>query len=129
MASSTYSGVVREVPIVPFAVGRGSQLGRGNVVEWDGSLQQVRPWRSGVIQPLGICTGSADVRLQIIDVYCAKGCSVLIKFDLGVVPDPNHFLFWSAPGLVSNSGVAGQQFARAIGVGINGFVSAIICWS
>jgi hypothetical protein len=50
VASTTYSGVVREIPVVPFPVGQGSQLVRGNVVEWNNTLQEVRAWSSGVVQ-------------------------------------------------------------------------------
>jgi hypothetical protein len=56
----------------------------------------------------------------------AKGASVLIKCADGVVPAINDFLFWGGVGVVSNTGTPGQQFARAIGVGFNGYVEAII---
>jgi hypothetical protein len=126
MASSTYSGVTREVPILAYDVASGSILVRGMVVEWDAGTQMVRPWTSGTIVPLGVCTGDADNRVLLVDVYCAKGCSVLIKCAEGIVPEPNDWLFWGGPGLASNSGIAGQQFARAIWYGMNGYVEAII---
>lgn len=123
---STYAGVTREVPIVPFSVAAASILVRGMVVQWNTGTKVVEPWSVGTNVGFGVCTGDADLSILMVDVYCAKGCSVLIKCAAGIVPNPNDFLFWSAPGVVSNSGTAGQQFARAIGVGLNGFVEAII---
>ena len=123
---STYAGVVREVPIVPFPIAAASILVRGMVVQWNTGTQLAEPWSVGTNVGLGVCTGDADLSGLKVDVYCGKGASVLIKCATGIVPNPNDFLFWSAPGVVSNTGTAGQQFARAIGVGYNGYVEAII---
>jgi hypothetical protein len=123
---STFAGISRELPIVPFDVASGSILVRGMVVEWNTATQQCRPWTSGAVSPLGICTSDADNRVLLVDVYVGKGCSVLIKCADGIIPNPNDFLFWGGPGLASNSGIAVQAFARAIGVGMNGFVESII---
>jgi len=126
MASSTYGGVMRELPIVPLPITSGAQLARGQVLQWNSGSGTVSAWLAGSTLPIGVATGDADRDLQQINVYCGKGCSVYIKCDTGVFPAIGDFLFWSAPGLVTNTGTAGQQFARAIGVGFNGFVEAVI---
>lgn len=112
---------------MPFPVPDASILVRGMIVEWGSGNQRVRPWTSGSVPAFGVCTSDADNRVLLVDVLVGKGCSVLIKCDAGIIPSPNDFLFWSAPGVVSNSGTAGQQFARAIWYGMNGMVEAIIC--
>lgn len=125
MSSSTYGGVFREVPIVPFAT-RNFSLVRGMVVQWGSGTQTVGPWLSGATPALGVASADADLDLFQINVYVAKGCSVSIKCASGVIPNPNDFLFWSAPGLVSNVSDGNPPFARAIGVGFNGYVEAIV---
>jgi hypothetical protein len=107
---------------MPFACG--DTLTRGMVAEWSAGQQMVVPWLSGSDVPLGVCTSDAD--FSQVDIYCGKGASVLIKCAPGIVPNPNDFLFWAAPGLVSNVSDANPAFARAIAVGINGYVEAII---
>ncbi len=106
MASSTYSGVTREVPILAYDVADASILVRGMIGEWDSSNQRVRPWTSGTIVPLGVCTGDADNRVLLVDVFVGKGCSVMIKCADGVVPNPNDFIFWSAPGVAPTTPMA-----------------------
>jgi hypothetical protein len=123
MGSATYGGVFREVPIVPFAAGTSSVLVRGMVAQWSSGL--VGPWL-GTNAPVGVATNNADRDLGQCDIYVAKGCSVSIKCAPGVVPNPSDFLFWGAPGLVSNVSDGNAPFARAIGVGLNGYVEAII---
>ena len=127
MSSSTYAGVMREMPIAAFPIGSGSMLRRGQICQWNSSTQVAEAWSAATNVPLGVCTGDADLVSLTVAVYVAKGCSILIKCDTGIIPQPNDFLFWSSTGVVSNTGVAGQQFARAIGVGMNGYVEAIIC--
>jgi hypothetical protein len=123
MSSSTYGGVFREVPILPFPT-MSLFLVRGMVVEWGSISQSVGAW-GGTNVALGVCTGDVDRDAQQVAVYVGKVCSVLVKTAAGIVPNPNDFLFWSAPGVVSNVG-SGQAFARAIGVGFNGYVEAIV---
>jgi hypothetical protein len=125
MSSSTNAGIFREVPIVPMAT-MSLSLVRGMVVQWGAVSGTVGAWLSGATPALGVATGDADRDSQEISVYCAKGCSVSIKCAPGIVPNPNDFLFWSAPGLVSNVSDGTPPFARAIGVGFNGYVEAII---
>jgi hypothetical protein len=124
--SSTYAGVMREIPIVPLAVVSSSTLVRGMVVQWGSGAQAVGAWLSGTTPALGVAVGDADLDIQQISIYCGKGASVLIKCAPGIVPNPNDFLFWSAPGLVSNVSDGNLPFARSIGVGFNGYVEAII---
>jgi hypothetical protein len=124
--NSTNGEVFRSLPVVPLPVGSGSILKRGMVVQWDPVLQQAKPWLAGSVTPLGVAVRDADPDILTVDTYCAKGASVLILCDTGIVPAINDFLFWSAPGAVSNTGTAGQQFARAIAAGFDGYVEAII---
>jgi hypothetical protein len=126
MSSSTYGGIMRELPILPFPVAAASILVRGMVVQWNTGTQVAEPWSVGSNIGFGVCTGDADLTALTVAVYVAKGCTVLIKTAVGIIPNPNDFLFWSAPGVVSNTGTAGQAFARAVGVGFNGYVEAII---
>jgi hypothetical protein len=77
-------------------------------------------WLSGATPALGIAVGDADQDVLTIDTYLGKGASVLFLCDTGVVPAINDFLFRSAPGVVSNTGITGQQFARALGVRLDG---------
>jgi hypothetical protein len=95
----TAGGVFRELPIVPLPAGGSSTLVRGMVVQWNTSL--VGPWLSGSTPALGVAVADADRDLGQCNVYVAKGASVSIKCAPGIVPNPNDFLFWSAPGLVS----------------------------
>jgi hypothetical protein len=125
MSSTTYGGVFREVPIVPFPCTILS-LVRGMVVQWGSVSGTVGPWLAGTTPPLGVATGDADRDLLQVNVYCGKGCSVSIKCAAGIVPNPNDFLFWGATGLVSNVSDGNPPFARAVGVGFNGYVEAII---
>jgi hypothetical protein len=122
----TYGGVFRELAILPFPVSSSSTLSRGQVCEWDAGTQTARAWTAGTNVPLGVCTGDVDRDLQQVAVYVGKGASVLVKCDTDIVPNVNDFLFYSSPGVVSNMGTAGQAFARAIGVGFNEYVEAII---
>jgi hypothetical protein len=126
MSTTTYGGVMREVPIVPFAVAPLSTLVAGMVAQWNASTHVVEPWSVGSNVALGVCTGDADLDRLIVAVYCAKGSSVRVKCAVGIIPNPGDFLFWSASGVVAITGTAGQAFARAIGVGLNGFVEAVI---
>jgi hypothetical protein len=120
----TAGGVFRELPIVPFPT-MSISLVRGMVVQ--GAVSgMVGPWLSGATPALGVCTGDADRDLGQINVYVAKGASVLIKCAQGIVPNPNDFLFWSAAGVVSNVSDGNAAFARSIGVGINGYIEVII---
>jgi hypothetical protein len=125
MSTTTYGGVMREVPIVPFAVAPASTLLAGMVVQWNASTHVVEPWSVGTNVALGVCTGDADLDRLIVAVWC-KGPSVRIKCAVGIIPNPGDFLFWSASGVVGITGTAGQAVARAIGVGLNGFVEAVI---
>jgi hypothetical protein len=111
---------------VPFDVASGSILARGMVVEWDSGTQRVRPWTSGAVPAFGVCTGDADNRVLLVDVYVAKGCSVMIQCAAGIIPNPNDYLYWSGPGICSNDSDGNRPFARAIGVGMNSMVEAII---
>jgi hypothetical protein len=120
----TNAGLMRELPVVPLPAA--DNLVRGMVVQWSTSLGLVIAWVSGSTPALGVATSDSNTDLGMIDVYCGKGASVLIKCAPGIVPNPNDFLFWSASGVVSNTGTTGQQFARAIGVGFNGYVEAVI---
>jgi hypothetical protein len=127
MSSSTYGGeVFRVLPVVPLPVGSGSIIKRGMVLQWDPVFQQAQPWLSGATPALGVAVRDPDPDVLTVDTYLGKGASVLILCDTNVVPGINDFLFWSAPGAVSNTGVAGQQFARAIAAGFDGYVEAII---
>jgi hypothetical protein len=82
------------------------------------------PWL-GTNLPIGVTTGDADLRLQTVEVYVGKSCSIEIQTDVGIVPNIGDLLFWSSPGVVTNVGT-GQPFARAIGEGINEMVEAVI---
>lgn len=124
---STFGGAYREGPvIVPFSVASNSTLVRGNVVQWNSGTSVVEPWSVGTNVAAGVCTSDADLTLLTIDVMVGKGDSVLIKCNTGVIPVPFAFLFFAASGVVGISGTAGQQVARAIGTGFNGFVEAIL---
>jgi hypothetical protein len=123
MSSTTYGGIFRELPILPFPAGSSSVLVRGMVVQWNTST--VGPWLSGG-RPLGVATGDADRDLGQCDIYIAKGCTLSIKCNVGVVPNPGDLLYWSAPGLVSNVSDGNSPFARAVGVGFNGYIEAIV---
>jgi hypothetical protein len=120
----TYGGVFRETPIVPLPAA--SNLLRGMVLQWSIPLGLVIAWVNGATPALGVATSDSNTDLGMIDVYCGKGASVLVKCDVGIVPNPNDFLYYSSPGLVGITGVAGQAFARAIAVGFDGYVEAII---
>jgi hypothetical protein len=124
MSSSTYAGVFREVPIVPFPT-MSIFLVRGMVVQWGSGTQSVGPWL-GTAPALGVCTCDVNRDSGQVDVYCGKGCSVSIKCADGIVPNPNDFLFFAAPGLVSNVSDGNPPFARAIGIGFNGYIEAIV---
>jgi hypothetical protein len=122
---STFAGVTREVPIVPFAVAAASVLVRGMVVQWNSGTKVVEPWSVGTNVAFGVCTSDADLSLLMVDVMVGKGSSVMIKCQAAIIPNPADFLYWGASGTVSNV-VLNTIFARAIGVGFNGFVEGII---
>jgi hypothetical protein len=124
--NSTYAGVMREIPIVPLPVVSSSTLVRGMVVQWGSGGQAVGAWLSGATPALGVCVADADLDAGQVSVFVGKGCSVLIKCAPGIVANPNDFLFWSAPGLVSNVTDGNLPFARSIGVGFGGYTEAII---
>jgi hypothetical protein len=121
----TYGGVMREVPIVPFAVASGSTLVRGMVVQWNSGTSVVEPWSVGTNIPFGVCTTDANLLTLVVDVYCGKGSSVLIKCASGIIPVPAQLLYWAASGVV-NVTVLNTAVAKAIGTGFNGFVEAIL---
>jgi hypothetical protein len=123
---STYGGITRELPILPYNIGSASMLVRGMVLQWNPALQIAMAWVSGGAAPLGVATSDPDRDIWQIDAYVGKGASVLIKLADGIVPGVNDFLYYSAPGVVSNN-ANGPAFARAIGVPLDGFVEAIIC--
>lgn len=87
----SYSGVYREVALVDLPTGASSTLKRGAIVEWSSS-QVVGPWL-GTALPIGVTTTDADPVLQKIEVYCGRGCSVLIRTDVGIVPAIGDLLF------------------------------------
>jgi hypothetical protein len=122
---STYAGVTREVPIVPFAVAVASTLVRGMVVQWNAGTSVVEPWSIGTNIPFGVCTGDADLSLLMVDVFVGKGSSVLVKCNTGIIPFPSQLLYWAASGVV-NVTVLNSPVAKAIGTGFNGFVEAIL---
>jgi hypothetical protein len=116
---------MRELPIFPFPT-MSISLARGMVVQWGAISQSVGAWTSGSTPALGVCTGDVDRDPGQVSIYVAKGASVSIKCAPGIVPNPNDFLFWAAPGLVSNVSDGNSPFARAIGVGFNGYIEAIV---
>jgi hypothetical protein len=120
----TAGGVFRELPILPFST-MSLFLVRGMVVEWGSISQSVGAW-GGTNVPLGVCTGDVDRDAGQVSIYVAKGCSVSLKCDVGIVPNPGDFLYCSAPGTVSNASDGNAPFARAIGVGFNSYVEAIV---
>ena len=124
MSSTTYGGVFREVPILPFATASIS-LVRGMVVQYGSSTQMVGPWVAGTTPPLGVCTG-VDPDAGQVSVYVAKACTVSLKCDVGIVPNPGDQLFCGAPGTVSNLSDGNPPFARSVGVGFNGYIEAIV---
>ena len=80
---STYGGVVKEIPIMSTPIAPASALVRGNLVEIASGLAVI--W--GGTNPIyGVCTGDADNDLNVIPVYCGRGCSVQLLCDTGVVP-------------------------------------------
>jgi hypothetical protein len=121
----TYGGVFRELPIVPFPIASGSTLVRGMVVQWNSGTGVVEPWSVGTNVPFGVCTTDANLLTLVVDVYCGKGASVLIKCNTGIVPTPGQGLYFGASGVV-NVTAANNQVAKAIGTGFNGFVEAIL---
>jgi len=122
---STFAGVMREVPIVPFAVASASTLVRGMVAQWNSGTHVVEPWSVSTNVGFGICSGDADLTLLMVDVFVGKGSSILVKCNTGIIPNPADLLYWAASGVVTNI-AAGTAFAKAIGVGFNGFVEAVI---
>lgn len=122
---STFAGIMREVPIVPFSVAAASTLVRGMVVQWNGGTSVVEPWSIGSNVPFGVCTSDADLSLLMVDVFVGKGSSVLIKCNVGIIPVPAQLLYWAASGVV-NVTVLNLAVAKAIGTGFNGFVEAIL---
>jgi hypothetical protein len=122
---STFAGVAREVPIVPFNVAAASILVRGMVVQWNAGTSVVEPWSIGTNIPFGVCCSDADLNLLSIDVMVGKGSSVLVKCNTGIVPFPSQLLYWAAAGVV-NVTVLNTPVAKSIGFGLNGFVEAIL---
>lgn len=123
----TYGGVFREVPVVPFAVASGSTLVRGMVAQWNSGTSVVEPWSVGTNTPFGVCIGDANLLTLTVDVYCAKGASVLIKCNTGIIPVPAQLLYWAASGVVAvTTGTNYVAVAKAIGTGFNGFVEAVL---
>ena len=122
---STFAGVMREVPIVPFSVAAASTLVRGMVVQWNAGTSVVEPWSVGTNVPFGVCTSDADLSLNMVDVFVGKGSSVLIKCNTGIIPLPSQLLYWAASGVV-NVTVLNTPVAKAIGTGFNGYVEAIL---
>jgi hypothetical protein len=110
MSTSTYGGVVRELPIIPYAVAPASTLQRGNLVEWDTVNFVVKAW--GGTNPLfGVCIGAADTDRNTIDVYVRKGSTVQVLLDTAITAVIGSQLFWSTAGVAKITGTAGQQFA------------------
>jgi hypothetical protein len=126
MSSSTYGGVVREVPIVPFPVAAASTLKAGMVVEWNGTTHVAQAFAVNSDVVLGVTTGDADLDLLIVAVYCGKGASVRILCAVGIIPNPGDLLYFSATlGSVTNV-ASGTAIAKAIGTGSNGYVEAVL---
>jgi glyoxylate carboligase len=126
MSSSTYGGVVREVPIVPFPVAALSTLKAGMVAEWNGTTHVAQAFSANTDAVLGVCTGDADLDLGIVAVYCGKGASVRILCAVGIIPNPGDLLYFSATlGSVTNV-ASGAAVAKAIGTGSNGYVEAVL---
>src|SRR6476659_7083357 len=100
---STYAGVKREIPILTYPASQGLAVARGMCVEWSLPDGVAKPWLFEDL-PFGVATNDLDRDLWEIDVYVAKGSSVLIKCETGVVPNPNDFLYRSIAqiGLVTN---------------------------
>jgi hypothetical protein len=121
----TTGGVFRELPILPFPT-MSLSLVRGMVVQWGSISQSVGAWTSGATPAFGVCVGGVDRDAGQVSVYIAKGCTVSLKCDVGIVPNPGDLLFCSAPGTVSNASDGNAPFAKAVGVGFNGYVEAII---
>jgi hypothetical protein len=123
MGSATYGGLVREIPILPFPSTILS-LVRGMVVQWNAGA--VGPWLGGASVPFGVCTNDMDRDLGEINVYCARGASVQILCEPGIVPAPGDLLYSSATvGSVTNI-ASGVAFAKAVGPGMNGTIEAVI---
>jgi hypothetical protein len=98
MSTTTYGGVVREIPLLPFPIAPTSALVHGMVAE----------------------------DAMTVSIYCGKGCSVLIKCAVGIIPNPGDLLYFSATlGSVTNV-ASGAAVAKSIGTGINGFVEAVL---
>jgi hypothetical protein len=126
MSSSTYGGVVREVPIVPFDVAPASTLKAGMVVEWNGTTHVAQAFSVNSDVILGVCTGDADLDRLKVAVYCGKGASVRILCAVGIIPVPGDLLYFSATlGSVTNV-ASGTAIAKAIGTGSNGYVEAVL---
>lgn len=123
---STYAGVTREVPILPFATNSGAVITRGAVVQFNPPTQTVVPWLAGTTQAFGIATSDSDPDLQQVDVLVGKGCSAAVRCAAGIVPEPGDPLFWGGAGGSVTNVPTGTPFARAIGFGINEFVEAVI---
>ena len=124
-SSTTFAGVMREVPIVPLPCTILTVV-RGMVVQRDPSSPAVVPWLSGSNFPIGVCTGNADHDLLQVDVYCGKGASVQILCAAGIVPAPGDLLYFSATlGSVTNV-ASGAAVAKAIATGIDGYVEAVL---
>jgi hypothetical protein len=117
-------GVTRETPILPFAC-TDLTIKHGMAVQWLGNV--VVPLLSGGPNvPFGICTHDADHDLLQVDVYCGKGASVQILCEASIVPIPGALLYFSTTLGSVTTVPSGTAFAKAIGVGINGYVEAVL---
>jgi hypothetical protein len=126
MSSTTYGGVVREIPLLPFAVAAASPIVAGMVVEWNSGTHVVQPWAANTDVIMGVATGNADLDMLTVAVYTGKGASVRILCAVGIIPNPGDLLYFSATlGSVTNI-ASGTAIAKAIGVGINGYVEAVL---
>jgi hypothetical protein len=115
-----YGGVAREIPIIPYAA-TDSTIVRGNLLEF--STPNVIKW--GGTNPLfGVATGDFDPDASIVPVYQARGSTVFVACDTGVVPTIGQELFWSSAGLAKTTGTAGTGFGYAVMPGQNGQVEA-----
>lgn len=122
---STFGGIFNELPIRPYNVAAASTLVKGMVVQYNSGTAVVEPWSVGTNIPFGVCTGDADLTLLTVDVYVAKGASVLIKCNTGIIPVPGQKLYFAASGVV-NVTVVNTPVALAVGTGFNGYVEAVI---
>lgn len=121
---STYGGVVKEIPIMSTPIAAASALIRGDLVEIASNLAVI--W-GGTNPVYGVCTGDADNDLNVIPVYCGRGCSVQVRCSSGVTPAAGDLLGHDAGAGLKTSGiVAATAAAQAVGAGMNGMVEAVL---